>query len=388
MAAATAALSGCSALAPDSGTAPFHDGDWHSFANGPTNPSRVPGGAPEAGETDVLAGASWPYAPPAVHDGIAYFASERDVVAVTVDGDELWSQSLQSELSGTLAVDPERARLYVPTRVAPTASGPDPTPALVAVLSLADGSARDRYRVGTRRTYGVTVADGAVYVRSATACVKLAPDGTERWRRPLDPLVYDAYNLGDDTATQVAPAVTGNGVYVPDRDALVKLDPASGRERWRVGVDTAYAAPVVTDDGGVVQTGHEETVAVDPGGEERWRRSLGTRAAAAAADDVVYVVPGDIHELDLATGETNWRAHVPSEGTAAPVVTDESVLVVSGDVRAFRREVGGLFEPDRLRWQTSSVHAHEYVSPVVAAGRALVVGPMGLQVLRPGSAEP
>ncbi|MFC6862885.1 PQQ-binding-like beta-propeller repeat protein [Halomicroarcula sp. GCM10025817] len=387
MAAATAALSGCSALAPDSGTVPFHDGDWHSFANGPTNPNRVPGGAPESSEGSVLAGASWPYAPPAVHDGVAYFVSEREGVAVTVDGVEQWSQSLEGELSGAPAIDPARDRLYVPTRIVPATSGPDPAPAFVAVLSLGDGSVRDRYRVGTRRTYGVTVVDGAVYVRSATACVKLAPDGTERWRRSLDPLVYDEYNLGDFTATQVAPAVTGDGVYVPDRDALVKLDPDSGRERWRVAVDTAYAAPVVADDGGVVQTGHRETVAVDPGGEERWRRSLGTRAAAAAADDVVYVVPGDVHELDLATGETNWQAHVPSEGTAAPVVTDESVLVVSGDVRAYRREVGGLFEPDRLRWRTSSVHAHDYASPVIAAGRAFVVGPMGLQALRPGSTD-
>jgi outer membrane protein assembly factor BamB len=379
-----ATLTGCSALTRDSETAPFHDGDWLSFANGPTNPNRVPGGTPEPGESDVLAGASWPYAPPAVHDGVAYFASERTVAAVTVDGTERWARSLEGEMSGAPAVDPERARLHVPTRVVPTTSGPNPAPAFVTALSLADGSVLDRYRVGTRRTYGVTVVEDGVYVRSATACVKLAQDGTERWRRPLDPLVYDEYKLGDFTATQIAPAVTDDGVYVPDRDALVKLDPGSGRERWRVTVDTAYAAPVVADDGGVVQTGHRETVAVEPGGEERWRRSLGTRAAAATADDVAYVVPGDVHELDLATGETNWQAHVPSEGTAAPVVTDEEVLIVSGDVRAFRREAGGLFAPERLRWRTSSVHAHDYASPVLAAGRAFVVGPMGLQGLKSG----
>ncbi|MFB6184201.1 MAG: PQQ-binding-like beta-propeller repeat protein [Haloarculaceae archaeon] len=78
------------------------------------------------------------------------------------------------------------------------------------------------------------MVDGDVYARSATACVGLAPDGTERWRRPLDPLVYDEFNLGDSTATQVVPAVTDDGVYVPDRDALVGLDRETERERWRV----------------------------------------------------------------------------------------------------------------------------------------------------------
>jgi outer membrane protein assembly factor BamB len=210
----------------------------------------------------------------------------------------------------------------------------------------------------------------------------LAPDGTERWRQSLDPLVYDEYRLGDSTATQIAPAVTGDGVHVPDRDALVRLDRDSGDERWRVPVDTPYAASVV-DDGGVVQTGWQETVAVDSSGEVRWRRDLHSRAAAATADGDVYVVGSDLHELDPETGETNWQAHLPSEGTAAPVVADDTVLVPTGDVRAFRRDAGGLLGPARERWRFSSVHASDYSSPVVAAGRVFVVGPAGLLALRP-----
>jgi len=377
------ALAGCSVVGDSSEPAPVHDGDWRSYGNGPANANRVSGGTPAADEYDILTSGGWPYTPPVVQDGVVYFAADRRVVAVTPGGDQQWERRLGREVSGAPTLDRTRSRLHVPTRVVRTTDGPEPAPASVTVLSLADGEVIDTVRVGDRRTYGVTIAAGDVYARSATACVRLAPDGTERWRQSLDPLVYDEYNLGDSTATQIAPAVTADGVYVPDRNALVKLDPKSGTERWRVAVDTPYAASVIDDDG-VVQTGHQETVAVDHAGGVRWRRDLHSRAGAAmAANGDVYVAAGDLHELDPETGETIWQAHLPSEGTAAPVVTAENVLVVSGDVRVFRRETGGLLGPDREQWRLSAVHAVAYASPVIAAGRTFVVGPAGLVALNP-----
>ncbi|MEF8869942.1 MAG: PQQ-binding-like beta-propeller repeat protein [Haloarculaceae archaeon] len=402
---AATAVAGCSAFGGRDEPEAFHGGDWLSFGNGPGNTNRVAGGAPAPDGHETLASAGWAHAPPVVHEGVVYFAADRQVVAVEPDGTERWSRrldgegsdldsegsdldsegsDLDGEVSGASAVDPERGRLYVPTRGGRANAGSDQEPATVTVLSLDGGDVRDVYRVGEERTYGAAVVDGDVYARSATACVRLAPDGTERWRRPLEPLVYDEYNLGDSTATQIVPAVTGEGVYVPDRDTLVKLSPESGEERWRVPVDTAYAAPVV-DDGGVVQTGWQGTAAVDHAGEVRWRRDLHSRAAAAVDDGVVYVAAGDLHELDAETGETNWQAHLPSEGTAAPVVTDESVIVAAGSAHAFRREVGGLLAPDRERWQTSSIHATAFSSPVVAADRVFVAGPIGLLALGAGA---
>jgi outer membrane protein assembly factor BamB len=382
-AATMSSVAGCSALRSGPETQPVRDGDWLAYGNGPTNDNHVEGGAPSPDEHAVLTSAPWPYAPPVVHDGLVYFASGRQVTALTVGGTERWSSRLDVAVSGAPAVDPDRGRLYVPTRVVPTADGPDPAPASVTGISLADGEIIGAPRVGDDRTYGVTIDDGDVYARSATACVRLAPDGAERWRTSLDPLVYDGYNLGDSTATQIAPAVTQGGVYVPDRDALVKLDPATGEERWRVSVDTPYAASVVNPGLGVVQTGWQETVAVEPSGDVRWRRNLHSRAAATTTGADVYVVAGDLHELHGPTGETNWQTHLPSEGTAAPVVTDECVLAASGDLRAFHRDAEGLFAPDRVRWHTSSIHAATFSSPVVSAGRVFVVGPHGLLALRP-----
>ena len=375
--AVTAGLAGCGSLRSDESAA-FYDGDWHAYGNGPENRNRVTGGAPEPEEAAPMVPADWAYGPPVVRDDVVYFAAERRVVAIGVDGTEAWTQRLEGEAFGAPALDPDRGRLYVPMRSAGS-SDLDPEPASVTAFAPDDGDRLATYRVGDEATYGVSVVDGDVYARSATACVRLGPDGTERWRRSLDPLVYDEYNLGDSTATQIPPAVTGDAVYVPDRDALVKLDRESGEERWRVDVDTPYAASA-TDGRGVVQTGHQEVVAVDHAGEERWRRDLHSRAAAALAGDDVYVAAGDLHELDAGSGETTWRAHLPSEGTAAPVVTDDAVLVAGSGVRAFRRDVEGIFDPDRLRWELGASHATAYASPVVAAGRLFVVGPFGLEV--------
>jgi len=383
-AALTSAVAGCNDLDAGADAPAFHDGDWRSYGNGPGNANRVAGGAPEADAHDRLVPLGWPHVPPVVLDGTVYFATGRNVVALSPDGERRWERDLRIEASGALAADATRGRLYVPSEAVRADDGSVAEPASVAVLSLGDGEAIDRFAVGGRRAYGATVVEGDVYVRSATGCVRLGPDGTARWRRSLDPLVYEEYNVFDDFATQVAPAVAAGGVYVTDRNALVGLDPETGAERWRVPVDTPYAAPVVTDDV-VVQTGRLETVAVEHSGDVRWRRDLHSDAAAAvAADGDVYVAAGDLHEVDPETGETNWHVHLSDEYTAAPVVTDEAVIVADGDVYAFRRDAEGLLAPDRERWRNASVTARADTSPVVAAGRVFAAGFDFLLALEPG----
>jgi len=378
-------LAGCSSIGQNESTSPLHTGNWHSFGNGPRNTNRVSSGTPKPQSYEILTPAGWIYTPPVVHDGIVYFASDLEVIALNTEGTEQWTHQLEHEVSGAPCLDPDRRRLYVPTKI--TGSADDISQrAMVSVFSLSEGELLNRYRVGTEKTYGATIVDGDLFVRSDSACLRLAPDGTERWRQSLEPLVYDEYNLGDSTATQIVPAVDGEGVYIPDRNAIVKLDRESGVEQFRISVDSPYAAPTV-DDGGIIQTGWQETVGITPSGDVRWRRDLHSRAAAATVDDEIYVISSDLHCLEADTGETKWQAHLPSEGTAAPVVTNESVLVVSGDVRAFRRSTDGILSGDRKRWEYSDVHAHDYSSPVVAAGRIFVSGPFGLLALNPEGAR-
>lgn len=386
--ASATALAGCNALGEE--TTPVYDGDWTQFGNGATNANRVSGGMPEPTARTRLTAAGWVFTPPVVHGETVYLAANGGVAAFGVDGTERWSQLFYEsealpedfEVSGAPAVDPERGRLYVPARRRPTTDGSATFAASLAVFSLG-GDLLRTIRVDGERTYGVTLLDGDAYVRSSTACVRLAPDGTERWRRPLDPLGNEEYNLGESTATQITPAITDDAVYVPDRSAVVSLDRETGDERWRVPVDTPYGASVVDDDG-IVQTGWQETVAVDHTGEVRWRREdLRSVAAAALADGDCYVVaPYELHELDAATGETNWKARLTTDSiAAAPVVTDDSVLVAEGSLLAYRREVSGVLAPDRKRWSAASGQASQYCTPVVAAGTVFVVSSRGLFAL-------
>ncbi|MFC6952660.1 PQQ-binding-like beta-propeller repeat protein [Halorubellus litoreus] len=382
-----ASLAGCSVLESDGDTESFHAGDWHSLGNAPGNQNRVAGGAPEPTDHEVLASADFPYVSPVVHDEQAYFATEGRVVAVGVNGVVGWRRSLPDRhaVSGAPAIDPDSRRLYVPFREVPRSDGPDPAPAYVGAYDLGTGFEQWRARVGDDRAYGVTVHDDDAYVRSATACVKLAPDGSERWRTPLDPLAYDEYNLSGTFATQVAPAVEHTGVYVPDRHGLVKLEPGTGSIRWRVRANAPYAAPVL-DDGGVVQTGWQGVVAVDRFGDVRWRRDLQSLAAAATDDTDVYVATTDLHELDGTTGETNWSTRLSSEtATAAPLVTDDSVVVDDDHPIALRRDASGLLAPDRERWSYTQPHTSTYASPVIAADRLLAVGPAGLHAFEPAA---
>jgi outer membrane protein assembly factor BamB len=379
------ALAGCSSLGGESTPSAFDGGDWHSYGDAPGNKNRVAGGAPHPSDHRILAAANWPYAPPVVHDDVADLASDRTVVAVALDGTEAWSTPVAAGaderrvVSGTPALDPDRDRLYVPTRASPRSDGPDPAPASVTAFSLDDGAPEWTTRVGDGRTYGVTTHRGSVHARSTTACVSLTADGIERWRTSLSPLADDEYNLSGAFATQVAPAVENTGVYVPDEDALVKLEPGTGDELWRVDAKTPYAAPVL-DGGGVVQTGWRGVVATDRFGDVRWRRDLQSLAAAATADGDVYVAANHLHELDGATGETNWRTRLSSaeSATAAPVVTDESVLVLDDHPVAFRRDADGVLAPDRERWSYTEPHTSTYASPVVASDHLLAAGPAGL----------
>lgn len=382
--AALGGLAGCNLLGPSTPTAPLFSGDWYSFGNGMANTNYVPGGLPEVTESDILQPARWLYAPPVVYDGVVYFVGSRRITAVTPAGDIQWERRLEAELTGVPAVDQAREQLYVSVERSPPDGDTSADRAGVAVLSLGSGDIINTVSVGGEHTYGVTPAGNDIYARSATSCVRIAPDGTERWRQSLQPLQYDEINLGDSTATQIAPAVTDDAVYVPGQDSLVKLDRDTGQEQWRVRVEHAYAASVI-DDAGVIQTGWEEIVAVDHTGTVRWRRDLQSRAAAATAPNGdIYVIANDLHELDPATGETTWQTHLSSEGTAAPIVTADSVLVVDGNLRVFRRttDLGPL--ASRTRWELSSVHAVEYSSPVVANGHIFVSGPAGLIAVQPG----
>lgn len=98
------------------------------------------------------------------------------------------------------------------------------------------------------------------------------------------------------------PVLVGDAIYATSRDgAVVRLDQATGRRRWRASAETPVSSGVGAD---------AETVAV-------------------ASED------GEVVALDAASGKVRWRARVSSEVLAPPEVGAGLVLVRSLDNRIF-----------------------------------------------------
>jgi outer membrane protein assembly factor BamB len=114
-------------------------------------------------------------------------------------------------------------------------------------------------------------------------------------------LVWQA-SVGAAEEAILSPAVVGGSVYAAAHDgAVVSLDAADGRRRWRVDVGQVLSGGVGSD-GDLVAVGSEE---------------------------------GEVIALEAASGKVRWRSRVSSEVLSPPAVTGDLVLVRSGDSRLF-----------------------------------------------------
>lgn len=108
--------------------------------------------------------------------------------------------------------------------------------------------------------------------------------------------------IGDADRFAFAPATVGDAVFAAARDGTVmRLDAATGAERWRASAGKSLSAGVGAD----------------------------ARTVALATEE------GEVIALDAATGKLRWRARVSSEVLAAPAVGQGLVLVRSVDNRIF-----------------------------------------------------
>lgn len=198
------------------------------------------------------------------------------------------------------------------------------------VLSAIDtSSAAIRWRLRPRpRSVWPRVHEGVVYAShpdsdlfgfrpdpGASAVVSLdAASGRERWRVLLDDFVCEG----------VFPAATGSGLYVTarrwdangtDEGRLFSLDAATGRERWRVSGQPFCA---VSAEGGQVYALDDALRAFDAAsGTELWRfghddcNSMGSNEAPTVVRGIVYhgtgLFDGYLVALDARTGTERWR---------------------------------------------------------------------------------
>ena len=136
----------------------------------------------------------------------------------------------------------------------------------------------------------------------------------------------------------LAPAITPAAIYAASRDgALMRIDPASGRVVWQVRVGHPISAgpgagPALV----VVGTDKGDVLAFDADGKARWTVQVSSEVVAPPriTDDVVIVFSGDgrIYGLAAADGKTRWvNQHAnPSltvRNSAGGVVTRGAVIV-------------------------------------------------------------
>jgi outer membrane protein assembly factor BamB len=109
-----------------------------------------------------------------------------------------------------------------------------------------------------------------------------------------------------------APVVTNDAIYAASTDgSIVRIDPANGRQVWRVSAGKALSGGVGADAGTVVVgTDKGEVLAFDAEGKAKWTVRVSTEVIAPprVADGVVAVLTGDgnVHALNAADGAKKW----------------------------------------------------------------------------------
>jgi outer membrane protein assembly factor BamB len=254
------------------------------------------------------------------------------------------------------------------------------------------------------------VTDGkSVYVMTGTGILKgFDLDGRERWSRDL-PKEYGAFGLNWGYAS--SPLLEGDSLYVQvlhgmktdEPSYLLRIDAATGKNRWRVERKTAaisespdaYTTPLaVRVKGGteIVVTGGDVITGHDPAtGKELWRANglnptndpyYRIVASPVAVKDVVFA-SSRVRPLlavraggrgDVTTSHKLWSfdqgPDVPTpatDGTYLYIVNDKGIAwcleAATGKV---------LYGPQRLRPATYSA------SPVLADGRIYVTSEDGI----------
>ncbi|EFW93968.1 Pyrrolo-quinoline quinone [Haladaptatus paucihalophilus DX253] len=171
----------------------------------------------------------------------------------------------------------------------------------------------------------VAVADD-IYVQSDRESYRLTADGTIVWRQTFD----QSFDWRK-TLSYLRPVIGPDGVYIGHRDALVKIDRASGDVRWTRSMEKTVFPPVIASDTTVVASTSDATVGVSPGdGQVRWRVSKPPVWAPAISETIAVVSTNkELLGINPATGEQQWRAD-QSLSTCPPVIAGDTVFTAPG----------------------------------------------------------
>ena len=118
--------------------------------------------------------------------------------------------------------------------------------------------------------------------------------------------------LGAKGGESFAPAVRPDAIYAASPDGtIVSVDPASGRQIWRIKAERPLSAGVGAQPGAdVVGTAKGDVIAFDSTGKTLWQVKVSTEVAgppkAAEGKIVVWALDGRIYGLSEADGSQKW----------------------------------------------------------------------------------
>jgi outer membrane protein assembly factor BamB len=118
--------------------------------------------------------------------------------------------------------------------------------------------------------------------------------------------------LGGKTSAGFAPAVRTDTIYgsSPEGD-IVSIDPASGRQTWRVGAGKPLSGGIGADQNIVaVGTNKADVLAFDASGKPLWQTKVSSEVAGppqvAEGIVVIFSLDGRIYGLSAADGSRKW----------------------------------------------------------------------------------
>lgn len=294
---------------------------------------------------------------PALATGVVVAASEDGTVLAldAASGDERWRVALDLTPRGSIEVG--ATSLFVRT-----------DEDVIVAMSAESGAERWRYIVPGGANAPLLAGDTLVVASRSGVIVALDADtGEPRWAADTGRTLRAAPSLtgnnrdivatGDigGRLTRVALA-TGNlldeihvaggevtgpllqasaAVVVGTRSGVVLLD-SEHRELWRLPVSQPTRLPMIEWDGVIYVDSSPDLLAIDAtSGTLRWRYTSRALAVTFDVGDGLVIAgmhTGEVHGIDLATGERRWRFRTNDSIRAAPVIDEISHTAYFGSL--------------------------------------------------------
>lgn len=329
-------------------------------------------GGDRLGSREARAGAS-----PVSSQGRLYvYGAEGVVAAFSVEGGTpLWAADARPEgvSAGSLSgggVAADGGRVYAATGYR-----------TVAAFDAATGQRLWLRQLPQPMRSAPTVAGGRVFAVSAGNVLYAlsAADGKDLW-------TYTGVPEAAGVVSAASAAVSGNTVIVPfSSGEVVAFDAAKGTQKWTLsmaagangslaGMPEVAARPVVA--GGTVYCASVSgrLVAVrEANGQRVWERPFGTAHTPAVSGNGLFLVTlsNELIGLDRSSGKVAWAVELPSasrESWAGPTLAGGQLWLASTAGRVISADpVSGKLVGERAAGEGV------YLSPIVAAGRLVVV---------------